>query len=78
MIHLSDKDTGAVIGTVSAEELQFMIDQLEEENLADQDYWLNRDTLDIFKEQGADAHLLGLLETAMGEQEEMKIAWAEV
>lgn len=78
MIQLSDKDTGAVIGTISAEELQFMIDQLEEESQTDQDYWLNRETLEIFKEQGADAHLLALLESAMGERDEMEIAWAEV
>jgi hypothetical protein len=78
MIQLSDKETGAVIGTISAAELQFMIDQLEEENPTDRDYWLNRDTLDIFKEQGADAHLLGLLETALGGREAMEIVWAEV
>jgi len=78
MIQLSDKDTGALIGTISAEELQFMIDQLEEENPADQDYWLNRETLEIFKEQGADAHLLALLETAMGGRDEMEIVWSEV
>ncbi|MFM8333538.1 MAG: hypothetical protein ACKN9T_17815 [Candidatus Methylumidiphilus sp.] len=78
MIQLSDKATGTVIGTISAEQLQFLIDQLEEENAADQDYWLNRATLDIFQEQGADAHLLGLLASAMGEREELEIVWAEV
>ncbi len=78
MIQLSDKDTGALIGTISAEELQFMIDQLEEESQTDQDYWLNRETLEIFKEQGADAHLLALLETAMGGRDEMEIVWSEV
>jgi hypothetical protein len=78
MIQLSDKDTGTIIGTISAEELQFMIDQLEEESETDRDYWLNRATLDIFKEQGADAHLLGLLESAMAGRDDMEIVWAEV
>ncbi len=78
MIQLSDKETGVVIGTISEEELQFMIDQLEEESQADQDYWLNRETLDIFKEQGGDAHLIALLENAMGERDEMEIVWSEV
>jgi len=78
MIQLSDKDSGAVIGTISPEELQFMIDQLEEESPTDKDYWLNRDTLDSFKEQGADAHLLSLLETAIGERDELEIVWSEV
>lgn len=44
-------DTGAVIGTISAEELQFLLDQLEEESETDLDYWLNRATLGSF--QGA-------------------------
>ena len=77
MIQLSDKDTGAVIGLISAEELQFLIDQLEEENQTDQDYWLNRETLGLFKEQGAEEHLLALLESAMGGRDEMEIVWSE-
>lgn len=77
MIQLSDKETGAVIGSISDEELQFLIDQLEEESGTDQDYWLNRETLDIFKEQGADAHLVALLENAMGERDEMEIVWVK-
>ncbi len=78
MIQLSDKETGAVIGSISEQELQFLIDQLEEENQTDQDYWLNRETLDIFKEQGGDAYLIALLENAMGERDEMEIVWSEV
>lgn len=78
MIQLSNKETGAVIGTISPEELQFLLDQLEEENPTDQDYWLNRASLDIFKEEGADSHLLGLLETAMGERDELEIVWSEI
>ena len=78
MIQLSDKATGAVIGSISEEERQFLIDQLEEENAADQDYWLNRATLDILREQGADAHLLDLLENAFGERDELEIVWSEV
>ncbi len=78
MIQLSNKTTGTVIGTISQDELQFLIDQLEEENSTDQDYWLNRATLDTFREEGADGHLLGLLEAAMGNGEELEIVWSEV
>lgn len=54
LIELHDKDTGAMIGAITEEQLQFLIDQLEEENPEDKNYWLNRDTLEMLKENGAD------------------------
>ena len=78
MIQLSDKATGAVIGAISPEELQFLIDQLEEENPDDQDYWLNRPELEILREAGAEAHLMAMLEAAMGDKEDMEIRWEKI
>ncbi|MFM9912213.1 MAG: hypothetical protein ACKVN9_01605 [Methylophilaceae bacterium] len=76
MIVLKHKDTGFFIGTLSEEQLQFLVDQLEEEASEDQDYWINRAQLEIFKEQGADAGLVLLLEKAMGSGDEMEIVWS--
>jgi len=78
MIQLSNKENGAFIGTITEDELQFLIDQLEEENLEDRDYWLNRATLDLFREQNASENLLKLLETAMGDNDELEIVWTEI
>jgi hypothetical protein len=68
-------DSGETIGEISGEQLQFLIDQLEEENLDDQDYYINQDTIEMFRERGCDAELLGLLEKAIGDQEDIDIAW---
>ena len=75
MIQLRDKDKGTQIGLITEKQLQFLVDQLEEEHDRDKDYWLNRDTLEILKESGADQQLISLLENALGEREEMEIEW---
>jgi processive 1,2-diacylglycerol beta-glucosyltransferase len=76
MIHLQDKDTGAAIGTISEEQLQYLVDQLEEESRDDQDYYINAATLDLFEERGADKMLVTLLRTALGGRTEMEIRWS--
>ncbi len=76
MINLRDKDTGAHIGSISPEQLQFMMDQLVEESDEDKNYWLNRATLDMFVSNGADPALVELLRTAMGERDEMEVEWS--
>jgi hypothetical protein len=75
MIHLFDDETGAPVGTITEEQLQYLTDQLEEESAEDTDYYINRDTLDIFEQDGADPALLRVLRTALGTREEMEIRW---
>ncbi|TXH66605.1 MAG: galactosyldiacylglycerol synthase [Thiothrix sp.] len=75
MIVLINQDTGIEIGTITEAQLQFLVDQLEEESPNDTDYWLNRAELEIFKENGVDPALLALLETAMGDAEDMEVSW---
>ena len=55
MIQLRDKESGTLIGSISESQLQFLIDQLEEESETDQDYFINPPTLDMFEKRGADA-----------------------
>jgi hypothetical protein len=76
MIVLTNKDTGAEIGTITEAQLQFLIDQLEEESDTDTDYWLNRTELSILKENGADPDLIALLEKGMGSADDMEVSWA--
>jgi hypothetical protein len=68
-------DSGTTIGEISDEQLQFLIDQLEEESLDDQDYYINQDTIEMFRERGCDEELLALLESAIGDKEDIDIAW---
>lgn len=78
MIQLRDKETGRVLGSISEDQLQFLIDQLEEESADDTDYYLNRATLEMFEERGADADLLRILRDGLGDREEMEIEWSAV
>ena len=75
MPKLYDATTGAELGEITDEQLEFLQDQLEEESPEDQDYYLNQETLDYFAEQGADAALIALLRAALSGREEIDIRW---
>ena len=68
-------DTGDAIGQISDEQLKFLVEQLEEEHDDDTDYYIDRDTLELLSDNGADPELLALLEKAIGDDESMNIVW---
>ena len=74
-ITLYDNDSGAAIGEVSDTDLQFLIDNLEEETSDDQDYYLRPETVAMLGDRGGSAALLTLLRTALGEREGVEIRW---
>lgn len=75
MIRLKNKDTGEVLGTISEDELQILIDHLEEEFEEDTDYYLNRVTVEMLADQGADRALVDILEHALGDSDDVEIVW---
>jgi hypothetical protein len=76
MINVYDNETGALLGAISDEDLQFLIDELEEESLEDQDYYLNRDTLEMLEKAGGQPKLLDLLRRALGDRDGVEIRWS--
>jgi hypothetical protein len=68
-------DTDEEIGDITDKQLDFLVDQLEEEHDEDQDYFIDKDTLELLSDNGADPELLALLEKALGDDESMDIAW---
>jgi len=76
MIRLSDKKNGTPLGTISEEDLQFLIDNLEEEWAEDTDYYLNRTTFDMLKNKGAGQSLLDILEPVFKQREDIEIEWS--
>lgn len=68
-------DTGDPIGDISDAHLQFLVDQLEEENDDDKDYFIDRDTMELLSDNGAAPELMALLEKGLGDDDEMDIAW---
>jgi processive 1,2-diacylglycerol beta-glucosyltransferase len=75
MINVSNAKDGNIIGTLTEAQLQFLVDNMEEESLEDQDYAITPMTLAYFEELGADPALLGMLRQALGSQEELVIRW---
>ena len=76
MIQIHDKDTSSWLGTLTEANLQFLIEQLEEESGDDQDYYINETTIDLFEEGGADKDLVNLLRGALNGRTEMEIRWS--
>ncbi len=75
VIRLYDNVSGVEIGTLTSDQLQFLIDQLEEEATTDQDYFIDRGTLDMFEDAGIDEGLLDILRGALGDRDGMEIRW---
>lgn len=75
MINLYDNETGAALGQITEPQLQFLIDQFEEEATDDTDYWVDTATLDMLTEQGADPALVTALRQALGGRTGMEIRW---
>jgi hypothetical protein len=70
-------DSGETLGKLTEDQLDCLVDLLEEEHPEDRDYYINRDTLDMLKDQGCDEGLLALLEKALEGKEEVDVAWDE-
>ncbi len=78
MIRLTNKETGAVLGEITEEQPRSLVGGLEEEDSSDSDYWIDADTLDFLREEGADEALLSLLASAIEGSEGAEISWSRV
>jgi len=77
MIQIFDKDTGEKIGIISNEDLQFLVDQLEEEGIDDKDYAVTPLLLEFWETNENQPAVVELLRTALGEREGMNIVWEQ-
>jgi hypothetical protein len=76
MIELRDKDTDALLGSITEAQLKFMIDQLEEEDSQDTDYYINQATVDMFEDRGADPQLIDILRKALMSRKDLEVRWS--
>ena len=70
-----NKKTGALLGAVSDEDVQCLIDVLEEEDSKDVDYFIDLDTVDILEDNGASVDRVQMLRAAIGASEGVDIRW---
>jgi hypothetical protein len=75
MPKLYDKESGALLGNVSEEDIEKLVEHLEEEDSRDQDYYVNIDTIDLLEESGASHALVSMLRKAVGDSEGIEIRY---
>jgi hypothetical protein len=75
MIKIFNKTTNEFLGRVSEEDLQFLVDQLEEESLDDHDYFLLKETIDEFEQLGGSSRLVQVLKGGLKDQGNIEIRW---
>jgi hypothetical protein len=76
MVTLREKESGQYLGKISDEEMQFLLDELEEESREDTDYYLDADTVDLLEENGAPSSLTTLLRNLLDGRDGMDIQWS--
>jgi len=73
---LRDRDTGELIGAVSADQLQFLEELLEVDgDNDDHEYVITADTIDMLEEEGAGTYLLRMLRDALDDRDGMAVEW---
>ncbi len=78
MYRLYNKETGEPLGLITEDQLQFLIDELEEESIDDQDYTITPVTVDYLSAEGADSELLSILQEALGSKDHAIVEWRSI
>jgi hypothetical protein len=71
------KESRKLLGTISNEQLEQLVDLLEEEDSGDRDYYIDNDVLAFMEEEGADAELLALLRPVVTAEDGVEVEWKE-
>ena len=65
MYRLMDIEHDNEIGVITEDQVQFLIDNLEEEGFEDQDYYIDPESVSFLAENGCDEELLTMLTDAL-------------
>ena len=69
------KDGNRFLGAISDADVKVLIDELEEEDIADVDYFIDGTTVSILEAAGASSALVGILLAAIGDSEGIDVRW---
>jgi len=75
MIKVFDNDTDADLGTISDEQLEFLVEELVEESLDDYTYSINQAAIGALEAHGGDPALIALLRRALGTRTSMELRY---
>jgi hypothetical protein len=74
-VTLVDDEGGRPVGRITEEQLAWLAERLEQESADDSDYYIDRPTLEMLAELGAEQTLIDMLGVALGERDGMTIRW---
>jgi hypothetical protein len=69
------QDSNRLLGEISDADVKVLIDQLEEEDMADDDYFIDGATVSILEGAGASGTLVQMLLGAIGDSEGIDVRW---
>ena len=69
------KDNNRFLGAISDADVKVLVDELEEEDMADDDYFIDGATVSILESAGASSALVALLLGAIGDSEGIDVRW---
>jgi processive 1,2-diacylglycerol beta-glucosyltransferase len=77
-VALYHDDTGLYIGAISAAQLQFLIDLLEEEGEGDETYFIDEPTIAWLADHDADPQLIRVLHQAIADRDQSEVRWVRL
>jgi len=75
MPRLIQKDGNRYLGNISDADVKVLIDQLEEEDRSDKDYFIDSATVGILEAGGASKPLVDMLLAAIGDSDGIDVRW---
>jgi hypothetical protein len=69
------KDSNRFLGVISDADVKVLVDELEEEDMADDDYFIDGATVSILESAGASSTLVEMLLAAIGDSEGIDVRW---
>lgn len=75
MIKVYNKATNEFLGRISEADLAFLAEQLEEESVHDNDYYIRKETFEKFSSGGASPQLTEVLQGGFRTGEAIEIRW---
>jgi len=78
MINIYDTSDNSLLGILDQKQLDFLIEEFEEEGTSDQDYYIDELTIEMLKSSGANEELLVFLRNCLKGREEVEIRWQKI
>ena len=77
-IELYEIETGKPLAYVNEPQVQYLIDSFADMGMEDNDFYIMRETVDLFEERCADPQLVATLREMMGDKHDIEIGWTRV